>query len=321
MSNYRTVRTTVGSFSFSIVSKEEADNLVRELEGELLKDLSRKTSLDEIRVYRLSDNSILWIDSGDGTRYASLEDYNIAEKSSDYGELLKTTQTTFPKQKMLVLRDGSTLSYELLSSDQAAEKRALPHHLLKPHKRGGIYELADGTVLLFLNTSPEYYALFKHKEDYFTYEKHYDIIARNYEADRYLVGLNPYGKSFPDHVNEEIQKLFKILDLEESENIISRSSVRKVHGKLIRQYFDDAFAAKVILPLSAFMGEVQIQLYDGEWYMEYNKAFDNWTPLLKIPEQKHLYNIASYLYNNILNPEEEKIAPLLASIKGPFKRK
>ena len=57
MSNYRTVRTTVGSFSFSIVSKEEGDNLVKELEGELLKNLSRKTSYFRFRRNNVQNNN------------------------------------------------------------------------------------------------------------------------------------------------------------------------------------------------------------------------------------------------------------------------
>jgi len=154
--------------------------------------------------------------------------------------------------------------------------------------------------------------IFKTMEDF---EKEYKKILdwrREYESNPELIGgvhiykdlSDKYGKDFPNHTIEELNKLPSILNFDSTKLKFDKECISILTESIKWNYGGDEFLNKIIHPILSYIGEYYKSTGKGDWDMKLDREGKVWEPWFTNSEGKELFDITN-LYEDFLEAEYE----------------
>lgn len=130
-------------------------------------------------------------------------------------------------------------------------------------------------------------------------------------TDRVWQGRNPYGADILNHKEELLQQLADIASIKREQIQFGKGGHGLLHLALEKLVYNDEVANKLFLPLTIYLGELQIAWYGGEWQLQEAPLIKSWVPIVHF--QNYDYDMGSQLYYDLLNPEDSNF-PSIASV-------
>jgi hypothetical protein len=123
-----------------------------------------------------------------------------------------------------------------------------------------------------------------------------------------MLGRNPYGQDFPQHIEELADRLPELLSAPPKVFDYSVKSLSRIDTYLYRQLITADFAERVFLPLLAYLGEVHRRHLGASWAMRHDTFYQHWYPDVEEPDGtlKAMY----FQLDCILDPTEDTWYPL-----------
>ena len=316
------------SYYFRLTEKE-ADKLIKQLDGKHLKKY--KAEFEEyfgFKVFQLSNGQVIIRYKDESSLYENLEalafdndevlniHYPEGYKSGKEEFLNGTLPTQFninnyfvyPKEAKKVIR-----SHELARIKEDIKFDYKFKSNLYKSINGYLILITDfeqlnvgGTAKIGIGTA----YIFKTMEDF---EKEYKRILdwrREYESNPELRGgvhmykelSDKYGKEFPNHTMEEINKLPSILNFDSNKLEFSTDCASILTESIKWNYGGDEFFNKLIHPILAYIGEYQKSEGKGDWKMKLDREGKVWEPRFTNSNGQEVIDII-HLYKYFHNAE------------------
>lgn len=311
------------TYTLTVTTVEEALILVKTHGGQ---PLSEEYGNEEyVQRYLLEDNQVVEITPIDACIYSSFAGFKtqIEDAKADQGRWKKKIQTEYPMKRLLIDQYSNRIPYWLIDKQHfvthypnAIEISSPPLSLetsspILSFATEKLFRQENSIIICPINyeNSDVTFSLFQQEEDYLRYQAHQSLCAIYHNAP-VLCGRNPYGEAFPQHVDELILELLRFVELAPEEikwSNNSRDHYLKIQERLQQHIFTDELVDRVLLPLVAFLGKLQIEVYQCEWVMQYDTIFNTWVPYILKNNKKH--NISNKLYGYCLFPTEERYDP------------
>lgn len=233
--------------------------------------------------YLLEDGRVVQTNVMDATIFSSLKGFMIGAIS-----FRKLIQTAYPKKRIKYLSDGSKVVYYEIDEAEGERIQVLYETEPKEHPRDtSVYKLHSGEVVEHQPIGNRF--TIYQKDDYDRLSglreifKEISINQRRMLKDygylnSWMLGRNPYGEQFPDHVDELAAQLPQLLPMPEKYMKYTRNSLPTIDKYLYRNMITDEFADRVFLPLLAYIGKSYLNENKGEWRMRYDENLTTWTP-------------------------------------------
>ena len=268
-------------YSFEIIPISDALHLIELTEGEELKEWTKLSAHG--KVYLLNNGKVLRTSYGDATVYSSLKAY-LSNLQTSGMHIQKHISTQTPIQFISYGLDNQKIIYHKISEQEWCILKNASQAIQK--KGYLIYNTHEGEVLWGDNFLFPDMNSFESFQD-FELLRNKEIKARwgqgnldSIEPD--LKGRNPYGRGFPKHTTELVQKLKDLINCPDKILNYKESSLKKLERYLYLKAFNADFADKVFLPLLAYIGEIHIKNIGGKWAMKHDQVFNHWYPDIKM---------------------------------------
>ena len=299
------------TYQSSRITNEDAKVLIEKFDGVILEIFTDKINDSGQKVYLLNDDRVVENYHYGAELISSLKGFLLGQQ--DAMKWRKRIPKKLPIKRIIPSQDFKGISYHEIDFDEAEEK--ITFHLqevkFNPNSKDPIYYLATGEVITHYYN--DIYKLFQSNKD-FEYLKYY--YSKHHP---YLFGLNPYGKEFPNHVDELINRLSKMLNIEKEKLDYSRRSFFLLTDSIYENMIDDEFKMNTYLPLLAYIGQCSIKILSDKWIMTYDSNFDTWTPELKSEtneNEKYYHRLYS-----ILDSHDDHYLPLLTAVSTTLLKK
>ncbi|GJM35217.1 MAG: hypothetical protein DHS20C18_42180 [Saprospiraceae bacterium] len=264
-------------YTLSVVPIEEAKLLIEERNGdELIEWTKRRT---HGKVFKLNTGEVITTSYVDAIVYDSYKGY-LTNMYSSGNYIRKHIQTVPPILHQCFVLGGKRLVYyqygdlekEILLSAAIPLEGSDGNLFLTPDKE----VLTSGGVLY--QSQEDYEAIMafiKYKN------KHWFSDAR---GESEMLGRNPYGKAFPEHLDELVAALPDIIHCPANVLNYQEASISKLDKYLYQNIISAEFENRIFLPLLAYIGQVFVQAFGGEWKLRYDEVYDHWYPDVKDKE-------------------------------------
>ena len=298
----------------SKITVEDALRLIESKNGNLMPEHSANN-----KTYLLNDRSVVQMIGGAGKLYPTYTDFFVmtAIERMQYplASPCKKILKGFPKPRMVRYAEDGIAEYWEISRQHASRLIDLksPPDFKYPRIYAR-YQVPGGKFLLAsIFESDPFYGLFKNESDCDQFVKlSYMLLEYEWnDSSPYLLGRNPYGQHFPEHIPGLIQQLGELLDLPPEDLQLTLKNFNHLQNTLRTYTFTDHFADVLYLPLLAWLGAFQIENIGGSWLMEYNSKYGFWTPLIEVEGAKH--NIAGRVFT-IVYPNWEEFQPFTQAL-------
>lgn len=254
------------TYTFFDITLEEARKLVKEKSGKYLQQYSSPSS--EKLVYLLDNGTLVRTDYVDAILYESLEDYLVARQTIINKKLPK-----HPFKRIIYTAEKGKVILEEISKKEATKLVNNGAKLIKEERDKKIYTLEENAILM-LTKSGEQNSVYPSLEEYKAVENLF--IPRLDKP--IMLGRNPYGEDFPNHVDELSKQLFRLLKLPLKSMDFSRRSLFEVEKKMYNKTICDEWTDPLFLPLIAYIGQVVQKEEGGGWEMVHHEKYDTWSP-------------------------------------------
>lgn len=303
------------------------DDLIKhELKGYNLTWFQTSEEKDsKITAYLLTNGYVLVKKKYSYLIFQSIEDLKNAIKTREYWEeqnKLKTTPdvsfkksiiTESPKEQILLDEAGCEHIY--YQYDVEAIKPFLDSFPIKKRtersKSSVILTGKDGRIVDHRSYISYVFANADDHQFWYNHPAGSDSTAKAW------CGRNPYHKNVLEYKEDLLQKLAEITQLERMQIQYGPGTHHTVHKSLEQFVYDDRFVNQIFLPLTIYLGELQINRYGGHWKLLEKASVKTWVPVIHIND--HDYDIGRYILWDLLDTESENfpsIATVLWSGKG-----
>ncbi len=328
-------------YSFEALSNRKADRalssfqVLHELKGyplytvndELEKDTEFKASLLNNNMVRLTGQYITYL-------FPTLADFenfiitrkhiydsivgNSAKLASMASYFKKKIVTDFPQKRFFTDNEGNRIPYMVyneLSSKKNSKNLENPgYDSVKKDER--IIYGEDGNVT-FINTITKKIFIFRNERDFNLW---YIMIRKLWKGSEIVWrGMNPYGKNLLQKKEEQFLKLTQLLKIKREDLRYSRGKDRMVSDALKKFTFSTETVLNLFLPLTMYVGELQINTFGGEWKLIKNEVIDSYIPFIHF--QNSNFDIGKHLMWEILNPDDSSFPPLTSILWNGKTRK
>ena len=316
------------SYYFEI-SEDEADILIAQFNGKHLKTYeSEFEDYFGFKVFQLSNNQVIIRYEGESTLYEDLE-----ALAFDNGQVLNilypngfnSGQDEFIKGN---LPEKFNINKYFIDPNSAGEIIET-HQLIKIREEvkfdlffeSILYQSEKGYFILMqdfdqlnrvgaakIGIGSAY--IFHTLDDF---EKEYKRIVewkREYESNHGLKNgvhiykelSDKYGKDFPNHTFDELNKLPSILNFDPKYIEFSNKCSSIISESIKWNYGSEEFLDKIIHPVLAYIGEYLKSEGSGDWNMKLDRDGKIWEPWFTDSEWKELFDIIN-LYKDFLEAE------------------
>jgi hypothetical protein len=297
-------------YYYSDISQEETLSLIQQTEGQLIPEFSIMN-----KVYLLNDKSIINSHGYIASLYPTINDFFIMMyvnyQPYFHPPAGKKILQGFPRPRLFRYSEDIVAEHLQISGHQARRLAKLdgpPDHTY--NSLYARYDTSDKKALLICMQSDPCYLLFNKQTDCDLFIDRFNkdfASASNEPQCRFLLGRNPYGKEFPEHVPKLIGQLEELLELTPEDLHLTVKNLYALQARLKTYVFTDHFFDILYLPLLAWIGAFQVQNIGGQWYMKYDKKYQYWFPMIEVEGEIH--NIGVPIFN-IINPDSEYFPPI-----------
>ncbi|MCB9275621.1 MAG: hypothetical protein H6564_16365 [Lewinellaceae bacterium] len=306
-----TVATPWGyQYQITDLTLAQANELIEQKNGVELEHLTKRRTHGV--VFLLANGAVVATSYADATMYESLKGY-LSNLYTSGMLTRKHISKTYPIPQIEYTLDGRRICYFQISLEEGEVLEAVSAEVSSESSpKKNLWRIPEGEMLYRKGAA---FFLYQSEKDYFNLEAKYAMkekalreMAAAEAAASEMLGRNPYGQSFPGKVETLITELPGLMFAPREIFDYSIQSLPKIEKHLFRHLFTAIFSDRLFLPLLAYMGQVQIINFEGEWLVEYNSFFDTWIPCIKTKE-----GLVKKMYIpllKLLNPNDEKWFPL-----------
>lgn len=287
------------------ITENEADQLIKEYNGKHLKKY--KSEFEEyfsFKVFQLSNNQVIIRYENDSYLYEDLEALAFYNNQITFIHYPNGADSGRDKFINGILSNQFNINNYHVYPNEA--DKIIQSHQLIPIQReikfdrlinSILYQSPKGYFILmedFNQINPRTNkklgfgeaTIFKTKEEF---EKQYQEVLdwrERYDSDPELSqGVHiykdlsdKYGKDFPNHTMEEINKLPAILNFDANKLEFSENCVSILTESIRWNFGDDEFFNQLIHPILAYIGEYQKSQGKGDWNMKLDREGKVWEP-------------------------------------------
>lgn len=229
--------------------------------------------------YQLNDDRIIVIGALNTTFYQNEEEYVRAhQKHGSFFEYKQIPQKDYPITRIHFLPDRKLYYKEIDPTVGEALSKMYPRLETIPDDVEKHYKINRNWLLVHRHILKTY-EIYR-PEDYEAIKGFWSKLrgVHNVRFPWPVVGRNPYGADFINHVPDLIAKLPDLLNVPEDLCDGSLKSFYTLRKYILMNLMSDEFGDQLYLPLLAYLGQHFVEHHNASWNIEQEEKFDTWIP-------------------------------------------